>query len=130
MVPVQIGIVLIVASLLLMLAELVVPTGTILRPDKWVAAVRARFARTRRYTQVTRIALAHGILPAKRPNPGNTAAAAAERTAAGRSLRLALQQSGVTFVKFGQVLSTRAELLSAEYINELAKLQQEVEPEP
>ncbi|MDO5745942.1 MAG: AarF/UbiB family protein, partial [Micrococcaceae bacterium] len=130
LVPVQIGIVLIVASLFLMLAELLVPTGTILRPDKWVAAARARFARTRRYTQVTRIALSHGILPAKRPSQGNTAAAAAERTAAGRSLRMALAQSGVTFVKFGQLLSTRAELLPEEYITELAKLQQEVEPEP
>ncbi|GAA1863978.1 AarF/UbiB family protein [Paeniglutamicibacter psychrophenolicus] len=130
LVPVQIGIVLIIASLFLMLAELVVPTGTILRPDKWVGAARARFARTRRYTQVTRIALSHGILPAKRPAEGHTPQAAAERTAAGRSLRLALQESGVTFVKFGQVLSTRAELLPAEYIDELAKLQQEVAPEP
>lgn len=128
LVPVQIGIVLIIASLFLMLAELVVPTGTILRPDKWVGAARARLARTRRYTQVTRVALSHGILPAKRPAEGHTPRAAAEQTAAGSSLCLALQESGVTFVKFGQVLSTRAELLPAEYIDELAKLQQEVAP--
>ena len=128
--PVQIGIVLIVATMFLVLAELVFPTGTVVRPDKWFASLRARFARTRRYTEVTRIALSHGLLPAKRPNKGNTPAAAAERAAGGKSLRLALQDSGVTFVKFGQVLSTRAELLPAEYITELSKLQQSVPPEP
>ncbi|MFJ6417346.1 ABC1 kinase family protein [Paeniglutamicibacter sp. NPDC091659] len=128
--PVQIGIVLIVATMFLVVAELVVPTGTIVRPDKWIASLRGRFARTRRYTEVTRIALSHGLLPAKRPNKGNTPAAAAERAASGKSLRLALQDSGVTFVKFGQVLSTRAELLPAEYITELSKLQQSVPPEP
>ena len=36
----------------------------------------------------------------------------------------------MAFVKFGQVLSTRAELLPAEYISELSKLQQAVPPEP
>ena len=40
--PVQIGIVLIVATLFLVLAELVVPTGTIVRPDKWLGSLRAR----------------------------------------------------------------------------------------
>lgn len=130
LIPVQIGIVFLVASMFLMLAELVIPTGTIVRPDKWVLASKNRLARTRRYTEVTRIALSHGILPARRPNTANTAQAALERTAAGKSLRLALQESGVTFVKFGQVLSTRPELLPAEYVDELAKLQQNVAPEP
>lgn len=128
--PVQIGIVLIVATLFLVLAELVFPSGTIMRPDKWIGSLKARFSRTRRYTEVTRIALAHGVLPAKRPSTQATPEATAERTASGRSLRLALQESGVAFVKFGQVLSTRAELLPAEYISELSKLQQAVPPEP
>jgi hypothetical protein len=38
LIPVQIGIVLLVASLFLMIAELVIPTGTIVRPDKWVTS--------------------------------------------------------------------------------------------
>jgi ubiquinone biosynthesis protein len=38
-------------------------------------------------------------------------------------LRLALEELGPTFIKLGQVLSTRADLLSAEYRAELAKLQ-------
>jgi ubiquinone biosynthesis protein len=55
LIPVQIGIVLLVASLFLMIAELVIPTGTIVRPDKWVTSTKNRLARTRRYSEVTRI---------------------------------------------------------------------------
>ncbi|MCZ2402026.1 AarF/ABC1/UbiB kinase family protein [Paenarthrobacter sp. Z7-10] len=38
-------------------------------------------------------------------------------------LRLALAELGPTFIKLGQVLSTRSDLLPAEFRNELAKLQ-------
>ncbi|CAN7505909.1 ubiquinone biosynthesis regulatory protein kinase UbiB [Trinickia sp. LjRoot230] len=43
-------------------------------------------------------------------------------------LRLALESLGPIFVKFGQVLSTRRDLLSAEVAIELAKLQDQVPP--
>lgn len=43
-------------------------------------------------------------------------------------LRLALQALGPIFVKFGQVLSTRRDLLPPAYADELAKLQDRVEP--
>ena len=39
------------------------------------------------------------------------------------SLRLALEELGPTFIKLGQLLSTRADLLSADYREELTKLQ-------
>ncbi|MCM2303982.1 MAG: AarF/ABC1/UbiB kinase family protein [Elusimicrobia bacterium] len=45
-------------------------------------------------------------------------------------VRLALQDLGPTFVKAGQYLSTRADLLSAEYLRELSKLQDSVPPFP
>lgn len=61
---------------------------------------------------------------------GSTPQAIAERTASGNSLPLALQESGVVFVKFGQVLATRVELLPAEYVTELSQLQQAVAPAP
>jgi len=38
-------------------------------------------------------------------------------------LRLALEELGPTFIKFGQILSTRPDLLPAPYLAELAKLQ-------
>ena len=44
--------------------------------------------------------------------------------------RLALEELGPTFVKFGQILSTRPDLLPPAYIAELSKLQDTVPPEP
>ncbi|WP_305856935.1 ubiquinone biosynthesis regulatory protein kinase UbiB [Balneatrix alpica] len=46
----------------------------------------------------------------------------------GERLRQALEQLGPVFVKFGQVLSTRRDLLPADIANELQKLQDRVPP--
>jgi len=43
-------------------------------------------------------------------------------------IRLALQELGPTFIKFGQVLSTRADLIPADLIEELSRLQESVPP--
>lgn len=44
--------------------------------------------------------------------------------------RLALEEAGPTFVKFGQILSTRPDLLPLPFIAELSKLVDSVSPEP
>ncbi len=49
---------------------------------------------------------------------------------AGQRLRLALERLGPIFVKFGQVLSTRRDLLTDEVADELARLQDRVPPFP
>ena len=53
----------------------------------------------------------------------DTSAPAAER------LRLALEELGPIFVKFGQVLSTRRDLLPTDIADELAMLQDQVPPD-
>ncbi len=50
-----------------------------------------------------------------------------KRSAAER-LRLALEDLGPIFVKFGQILSTRRDLLPTDYADELARLQDRVPP--
>jgi ubiquinone biosynthesis protein len=47
---------------------------------------------------------------------------------AGKRIRLALQSLGPVFIKFGQMLSTRRDLLPEEIADELAYLQDKVEP--
>ena len=45
-------------------------------------------------------------------------------------VRLALEELGATFIKLGQILSTRSDLLGPEYQVELAKLQDAAPPVP
>jgi len=45
-------------------------------------------------------------------------------------LRLALEELGPTFIKLGQIGSTRPDLMPTEFVVELAKLQDNVSPEP
>lgn len=45
-------------------------------------------------------------------------------------VRLAIEELGPTFVKFGQIMSTRSDVLPEELINELKKLQDHVKPVP
>ncbi len=45
-----------------------------------------------------------------------------------KSLRLAFEELGPTFIKFGQILSTRPDLLPEDYIEELSKLRDQAPP--
>jgi ubiquinone biosynthesis protein len=53
-----------------------------------------------------------------------------DKGARSERVRLALEELGPIFVKFGQILSTRRDLLPEDYADELAKLQDNVPPFP
>jgi ubiquinone biosynthesis protein len=55
---------------------------------------------------------------------------ASETSTVYERIRLALEDLGPTFVKFGQIMSTRTELLPPEMIEELKKLQDHAKPVP
>ncbi|MDH4991659.1 AarF/UbiB family protein [Aquamicrobium lusatiense] len=68
-----------------------------------------------------------GLLPKRRTRASHTDS---ESRSQPERLRLAIESLGPTFIKLGQILSTRADLLSPEWITELEKLQSDVAPEP
>ena len=51
-----------------------------------------------------------------------------EKLSRAERVRMALEELGPTYVKLGQVLSTRPDLIPVDFITELAKLQDEVPP--
>jgi ubiquinone biosynthesis protein len=130
LVSVQIGLTVLVAVGFLALSEAVVPSGSLSGMVRWPQAVRRRLARTRRYAQLSRIAMRHGLGGALRGRGRRGPEAAVERGQLAVRLRLALEEAGATFVKLGQVLSTRYDLLPPEFVEELTKLQHQVTAEP
>ncbi len=98
-----------------------------------VRAMRQRASRTRRYAQITWIAARHGLggylggdkqigvsAPGMNASPSRLAV----------SLRDALQEAGGIFVKLGQMLSTRPDLLPPTMVARLSDLQDSVPPAP
>lgn len=111
----------------LTILEALIPTGSVPGPVEWLRTLPARWRRTRRYTQIVRIAARHGLGRYLTPRGGAGATPAASTALA---LRSALTQGGVTFVKLGQMLSTRPDLLGPEYVAELSRLHADVTPQP
>lgn len=128
-IPVLIGIYVLVAMGFLVLAEAIVPSGSRPRP---VRALRRRLARAVRYSQITGIAVRHGLgsYLRGRGRAGAGADATHGQARLARSLRLALTEGGVTFIKLGQLLSTRRDLLAMEFVDELGQLQNQAAPAP
>ena len=127
---VVVGVPLIVAMIFLVAAEALVPSGTVPQPLEVITGTRRALARSRRYSQISRIAVRHGLGPYLRGRPLRPADASGGRAALARSLRQALEEGGVTFTKLGQLMSARRDLLPDEFISELARLQDRAEPAP
>ena len=52
--PVQLGIIFLVAVAFLVIAELIVPAGSIPRPDQWIPGLKRSAQRTKRYADLAR----------------------------------------------------------------------------
>jgi len=127
---VALGVPLIVAMIFLVAAEALVPSGTGPGPVEIVRGTQRAIARSRRYSQISRVAVRHGLGPYLRGQPLHRADADGGRAELAASLRRALEEGGVTFTKLGQLLSTRRDLLPEEFISELGQLQDRAEPAP
>jgi ubiquinone biosynthesis protein len=118
----------VVASMgVLILGEFVAPAGSRLRPLRWYREIRQWQRRIRRYAQISRIVARHG-LGGYASSRGTTTPG--QRAELAERLRRALEEAGVAFVKFGQILSTRHDLLAPEFTEELGRLQSHVAPIP
>ncbi|WP_026930835.1 ABC1 kinase family protein [Glycomyces tenuis] len=115
----------VIAMIMLVIWEAVVPTGAVPPARTWFKGLRARIRRTRRYLQILAIAGRHGLIGLLRGRRQ-----AGQDAEMARALRRALDDAGVTFVKLGQILSTRRDLLPAVYLAEFAKLQDQAAPIP
>jgi len=112
----------------LVVLEVILPTGSLPTPIALVRGLAGRRRRAVRYAQIIGIAVRHGLggyLSGHRrdyPSAGSAFIA--------RALRDALNEGGVTFVKLGQTLSTRRDLLPEAFVAQLATLQTRAEPQP
>jgi ubiquinone biosynthesis protein len=112
---------LLLAMAILVTWQAFIPAGTVPPPATWPRSLRSRAARSRRYWQIVRIFARCGVRPLGR-GPRSVSLA--------QSLTEALDRSGAVFVKFGQALSTRRDLLPPEFTSELGRLQDRVSPLP
>ena len=112
----------------LVFIEAAFPTGTLPGLSQVFTGWKARRRRTRRYADVTSIAVRHG-LGSRLRGFGSGSGPGRDSTTA-KALRDALNEAGVTFIKMGQMLSTRRDLLPEAYIRELESLQSNAAPEP
>jgi len=94
-----------------------------------IAVVQQSVAGFRRSTQIARIANSHGLSAGFGLAMGRTMSSE-EATEYGIHLRDALEEAGGVFVKLGQLLATRPDIIPQETADELAQLHQDVEPAP
>ena len=114
--------------------ELLAKPGTLARAQtgllslpRPVRAMRRTSERLSRYAQITRIAARHGFGRSLGIAPDDQEQVDA-RVALPVRVRRALEECGGIFVKLGQVLSTRADLLPEAVVRELSRLQDHVAP--
>ncbi|MGW0330980.1 ABC1 kinase family protein [Streptomyces sp. NPDC003011] len=129
---IQIPLALFAAMTALVVMEVFLPYGSWARPLHVLRGLGDRLRRARRYSQISRILMRHGLGRVVRGRAGWERAMRPGEYGeqAARSARLALEECGGALIKFGQVLSTRRDLLPPHFIDELSRLQSDVSPAP
>lgn len=125
-----VGCMLMLSMLFYLISELVDPLqlkGTVdnTQQKSWWRRIRNHWRHQKRLRYILKVAVTNGlsrtIKYARHPENQRELAI---------GLRDTLEKSGGIFIKFGQVLSTRKELFSQVFIDELEKLQHNVDPLP
>lgn len=100
-------------------------------------AISLRPQHVRRYGELARLLAKYGrsdlvretgLDAALRDDPASDDGAGADGEAEADELAADLERLGPTYIKLGQLLSTRADLLPPQYLDALARLQDDVEP--
>lgn len=100
------------------------------------AGILTRIRNLERVREITEVAVRHGfgyfferhrLLPLRSRRRHADGTPPAQR---GRHIREMLDELGPTFVKFGQLLSTRPDIVPVDIVNELVRLQDKVSPFP
>ncbi|MEU3018445.1 MULTISPECIES: AarF/UbiB family protein [unclassified Nocardiopsis] len=113
------------AMLAFVALELLLPRGTRFRPVAMVREARNWFGRLGRYRRILWILARHGLGGYVLGRREGIEDSSVQRRLA-RSLARSMEEAGVVFVKLGQVLATRRDLLPPVFVEELGRLHSEV----
>lgn len=105
-----------------------IPRMTPVSAEEREVTKQASRGRAKRFAELFRIARTHGLVPFGRLDFTNDVATASLRRTQAEGLRRALEQAGGAWVKMGQLLSTRNDILPPEWGEALSHLQRAVTP--
>lgn len=116
-----------IEAAILTFLEAIIPTGEIPDPMTAVRIIAARRRRFGRYLVVMGIVLRHGLLGyfGRRQS-----ARLHSDTTAYQMVVDAFNEAGVTFIKLGQMIATRPDIVPPALARSLAQLQSDAQPEP